>query len=80
MFAAPGVFDANGWLTLGFAGHQPTIADYYSNAGSMYICALGFVPLGLPTTHAFWTAPAEDWTARKAWSGQPFKKDYAVDY
>lgn len=80
MFAAPGVFDSEGWLTLGFAGHQPSIADYYSSAGSMYICALGFAPLGLPATDPFWTAPAEDWTARKAWSGQPFNKDYAVEY
>ncbi len=80
MFAAPGVFDKDGWLTLGFAGHQPNIADYYSNAGSMYICTLGFVPLGLPATDPFWTAPSEDWTAKKAWAGQPFKKDYAVDY
>ncbi|MEI6624433.1 MAG: type I-U CRISPR-associated protein Csb2 [Actinomycetes bacterium] len=80
MFAAPGVFDAQGWLTLGFAGHQPNIADYYSNAGSMYICSLGFNALGLPADDAFWTAPAADWTAKKAWAGQPFKKDYAVDY
>ena len=80
MFAAPGVFDGQGWLTLGFAGHQPNIADYYSNAGSMYICSLGFNALGLPADDAFWTAPAEDWTAKKAWAGQPFKKDYAVDY
>lgn len=80
MFAAPGLFDGQGWLTLGFAGHQPNIADYYSNAGSMYICTLGFNALGLPATDAFWTAPAEDWTSRKAWAGQPFKKDYAVDY
>ena len=80
MFGAPGVFDAQGWLTLGFAGHQPNIADYYSNAGSMYICSLGFNALGLPADDAFWTTPAADWTAKKAWAGQPFKKDYAVDY
>lgn len=80
MFSAPGVFDAGGWLTLGFAGHQPNIADYYSNSGSMYICSLGFLPLGLPANDPFWTVPAEDWTAKKAWAGQPFKKDYAVDY
>ncbi len=80
MFSAPGVFDTDGWLTLGFAGHQPNIADYYSNAGSMYICSLGFNALGLPASDPFWTVPAEDWTAKKAWAGQPFKKDYAVDY
>jgi len=80
LFAMPGVFDASGWLTLGFAGHQPNIADYYSNAGSMYICALGFNALGLPASDPFWTSPAGDWTQKKAWAGQPFKKDYAVDY
>ena len=80
MFAQPGVFDREGWLTLGFAGHQPEIADYYSNTGSMYICALGFAALGLPANEPFWTAPPAEWTARKAWSGQPFKKDYAVTY
>lgn len=80
MFAMPGVFDSQGWLTLGFAGHQPNIADYYSNAGSMYICSLGFIALGLPETDPFWSAPAEDWTQKRAWAGQPFKKDYAVDY
>jgi len=80
MFEAPGVFTADGWLQLGFAGHQPGIADTYSNSGSMYITSLGFLPLGLPASHPFWTGPFTDWTARKAWSGQPFKKDYAVDY
>lgn len=80
MFGMPGVFTADGWLQLGFAGHQPGIADYYSNSGSMYIASLGFLPLGLPADHAFWTGPFTDWTSRKAWSGQPFKKDYAVDY
>lgn len=80
MFTAPGVFTADGWLQLGFAGHQPGIADYYSNSGSMYLTSLGFLPLGLPAAHTFWTAPFTDWTARKAWSGQPFLRDHAVDY
>lgn len=80
LFEQPGVFTNDGWLQLGFAGHQPGIADWYSNSGSMYITSLGFLPLGLPAEDAFWTAPFADWTSRKAWSGQPFKKDYAVDY
>lgn len=80
VFAMPGVFDEQGWLTLGFAGHQPGVADYYSNSGSMYIAALGFVPLGLPPEDEFWTAPPQDWTAKRAWSGQPFTKDYPVKY
>lgn len=80
MFGVEGNFTDKGYLRLGFAGHQPTIADYYSNSGSMYLTSLGFLHLGLPADHAFWTSPAEDWTSRKAWSGQPFNKDYAVDY
>jgi len=80
MFEQPGVFTKDNWLQLGFAGHQPSIADSYSNSGSMYLTSLGFLPLGLPASHSFWTDPFADWTSRKAWSGQPFKKDYAVDY
>jgi hypothetical protein len=80
MFEQPGVFAPGDWLQLGFAGHQPDIADYYSNSGSMYLTSLGFLPLGLPADHTFWTSPFADWTQRKAWSGQPFRNDHAVDY
>lgn len=80
MFAQEGIFDNDGWLTLGFAGHQPNIADSYSNAGSMYLTTLGFIPLGLPATDPFWSDPDAEWTQQKAWSGKPFKKDYAVGY
>ena len=80
MFAQEGLFDKEGWLTLGFAGHQPNIADYYSNSGSMYLTTLGFLPLGLPATDPFWADPEAEWTQQKAWSGKPFKKDGAVNY
>jgi len=73
-------FDDNGWLQLGFVGHQPTIADTYTCTGSLYICTLGFLDLGLPATHPFWTNPAADWTSKKAWNGEPFQRDYHVDY
>jgi hypothetical protein len=73
-------FDANGWLVLGFCGSQPMIADGYTSTGSLYMATLGFLPLGLPANHPFWTEPAADWTAKKAWSGAPFKKDYHVEY
>lgn len=77
----PGSFTKDGWLTLGLVGDQQKgIADSYSNTGSMYLASYVFLPLGLPASHGFWTAPFTDWTQRKAWSGQPFKKDYAVDY
>ncbi len=73
-------FDSNGWLVLGFNGHQPTIADQYTSTGSLYLCTVGFLPLGLPATHTFWTDAPADWTSRKAWNGQPVKKDYKVEY
>ncbi|OQP66615.1 hypothetical protein A3860_13750 [Niastella vici] len=73
-------FDNNGWLVLGFCGHQPEIADTYTSTGSLYMATLGFLPLGLAADNKFWTDPATDWTSKKAWSSQPFKKDYHVDY
>lgn len=76
MFAVDGNFDDKGYLRLGFAGHQPNLANYYSNSGSLYMTSLVFMPLGLPADHPFWTAPAEPWTSQKAWSGQEFTEDY----
>ena len=73
-------FDSNGWLVLGFCGSQPLIADVYTSTGSLYMATLGFLPLGLPADNRFWTDPAADWTSKKAWSSQPFKKDYHVEY
>lgn len=73
-------FDSNGWLVLGFCGHQPMIADYYTSTGSLYMATLGFLPLGLSADNKFWTDAPEDWTSKKAWNGQPFKKDYHVAY
>ena len=35
-------FDKNGWLVLGFNGHQPELADYYTTTGSLYMATLGF--------------------------------------
>lgn len=80
MFTGCNNFDANGWLVLGFCGSQPVVADTYTSTGSLYLATLGFLPLGLPATDSFWTAPATDWTQKKAWSSQPFKKDYKVNY
>ena len=74
-------FDRDGWLTLGLVGaNQANLADYYSNTGSMYMTSAAFLPLGLPAAHPFWADADADWTQKKAWSGQVFPKDYAVDY
>jgi hypothetical protein len=80
LFANPTNFTPDGFLTLGFAGHHPEIADRYSNNGSMYITTESFLALGLAASDSFWTAPAEDWTTRRAYGGEPFARDYAVDY
>lgn len=76
MFANPENFTPKGFLQLGFVGHQPGIADYYTNNGSLYMTSLVFLPLGLPAEHAFWTDPAQPWTSQKAWAGESFPKDY----
>ena len=65
-----------GFLTIGFCGHQPDMADWYTNNGSLYMTSLSLMPLGLPANHDFWTCPAEPWTQVKAWGGQPFPKDH----
>jgi hypothetical protein len=80
MFSIEGNFNDGGFLTLGFAGHQPELADVYTNNGSLYLTSEVFLPLGLPADHAFWSSPAEDWTSKKAWNGIPFPKDHAVGY
>jgi hypothetical protein len=76
--AAPGTFDEHGWLTIGFAGHQPSIGENYISTGSLYLCAAAWLPLGLPATDEFWTAPAQPWTQQKAWSGVDLKTDHAI--
>lgn len=75
---APGTFDADGWLTIGFAGHQPAIGESYISTGSLYLCAVAFLPLGLPPDDPFWSAPAAPWTAVRAWGGQAFGIDHAA--
>ena len=69
-------FNEGGYLTIGFCGSQPGIADWYTNNGSLYMASLAFMPLGLPADNAFWAPPAEEWTQKKAWGGEPFPKDH----
>jgi hypothetical protein len=75
---APGTFDENGWLRIGFCGHQPGIGESYISTGSLYLCAVGLLPLGLPATDEFWSAPPQPWTSVRAWSGKPFPIDHAL--
>ena len=78
MIEAPGVFDSKGWLTIGFFGHQPDIGETYISTGSLYLCSVGLLPLGLPANDPFWVDAPMDWTAKKIWSGQDFPADHAL--
>ena len=75
---APETFDANGWLQIGFCGHQPGVGESYISTGSLYLCAVGLLPLGLPATDPFWADAAQPWTSVRAWSGRPFPIDRAL--
>jgi hypothetical protein len=75
---APGTFDRDGWLRIGFCGHQPGVGESYISTGSLYLCAAAFLPLGLPSTDPFWSDAAAPWTAQRAWSGQSFPIDRAL--
>jgi hypothetical protein len=75
---APGTFDAQGWLRIGFCGHQPGVGETYISTGSLYLCAVGLLPLGLAASDPFWVSPSEPWTSVRAWSGQPFPIDRAL--
>ena len=37
MFSVEGNFDNENFLKLGFVGHQPNLANYYTNNGSLYM-------------------------------------------
>lgn len=76
MWDAPGNYNEKGYLTIGFCGRQPEVADWYTNNGSLYITSEVLMPLGLPADHPFWTCPAEPTTQEKAWGGKPFPKDH----
>lgn len=76
MFDGVENFNSGGFLTIGFVGRQPNVSDWYTNNGSLYMTSLGFLPLGLPATHPFWTDAAQPCTNAKAWGAQPFPKDH----
>ena len=78
LMEAPGTFDAQGWLTVGFAGHQPHLGESYISTGSLYLCAAVFLPLGLGPADAFWSGAAEDWTSKRIWRGEDAPADHAI--
>jgi len=78
MIEKPDTFDEDGWLTIGFVGHQPDIGERYISTGSLYLCATGLLPLGLSEETPFWQGKEEKWTAKKIWSGKNFESDHAL--
>jgi hypothetical protein len=74
--SAPGTFDANGWLTIGLSGHQPSLGEGYISTGSLYLCTTAFLPLGLPASDPFWTQPDMPFTGQKAWGGEDLHADH----
>jgi hypothetical protein len=76
---APETFDSNGWLRIGLAGHQPGLGETYISTGSLYLCSLVLLPLGLPASDPFWSDPPTKTTWEKVWSGENVLADHALE-
>ncbi len=74
---APETFTKDGWLNIGLCGHQPDLADFYINTGSLYLCTVIFLPLGLPADDPFWINSDTPWTAKKIWNGMDMPADHS---
>ncbi len=44
------------------------------------LAAESLLDLGLPARDPYWSSESLPWTMRKAFAGEPFAKDYYVDY
>lgn len=75
---APGTFDDQGWLRIGFYGSQPELAENYICTGSLYLCSQAFLVLGLPASDAFWTDENVDWTSRMVYKGKTVFIDKSI--
>jgi hypothetical protein len=75
---APETFDTDGWLRIGFCGHQAGVGETYISTGSLYLCSAAFLPLGLSPDDPFWVDPPAPFTQQRAWGGQPFPIDHAL--
>ncbi len=72
------IVDEHGFLTFGFSGFQPEMADEYSNSGSIYFALLIFMPLGLNENHIFWNCSNEDWSQKKLYNGNSINRDKSI--
>ena len=71
-------FDADGWLKIGVCGSQPGLGEGYISTGSLYLCTVGLLPLGLGPEDPFWSDPDAPWSAVKFWSGEDMPTDSAL--
>ena len=72
-------YDENGWLQIGINGHQPGVGENYISTGSLYLCSVAFLPLGLEESAPFWSLPEKPWTQRACfWLGQDISLDKAL--
>lgn len=72
-------YDENGWLQIGINGHQPGVGENYISTGSLYLCSVAFLPLGLEESAPFWILPEKPWTQRACfWLGQDIALDKAL--
>ncbi len=79
MINMPNTFDNDGWLNIGFCGHQQDIAESYINTGSLYLCSTVFLPLGLSAENEFWIGEDKEWTSKRIWSAENYFADHALD-
>ncbi|WP_460686775.1 DUF2264 domain-containing protein [Niabella aquatica] len=75
---APGTFDQEGWLRIGVYGSQPGMGEGYISTGSLYLCSVAYLVLGLPPDDDFWKKPNAEWTQKKIWSGKDMPADHAI--
>lgn len=75
---APGTFDKDGWLRIGFYGYQPGLGENYISTGSLYLCSEAFITLGLSPEDPFWQGKDQAWTQWKIWNGEPVDIDHAL--
>ncbi|THH11635.1 hypothetical protein EW146_g7977, partial [Bondarzewia mesenterica] len=54
-----GAYHADGTLNIGFTYPNHNMTENYNSPGSPYWCCKSFIPLALPSSHPFWSAPEE---------------------
>ncbi len=75
---SPENYDTKGWLRIGLNGHQPRLSEGYISTGSLYLCSVILLPLGLAPENEFWAAPPQSWTSKKVWNGEDLDADQAI--